>query len=297
MYLRLRKVQVSFALSTPRCPCRNGGDENAFQLSHSLSHFLSFTRRIFMPFSVMRIAILSDIHGNIAALDAVLADVSRRAVDRIVNLGDILSGPLFPRETADRLIPLDLPTIRGNHERQLLTLPPGRMGPSDRYADALLDRDHRAWIAGLPDQLWLERDVLMVHGAPGDDLCYWLESLAGDRTRAASEEEVEARARGVDAPLILCGHTHVPRIHRRPSGGLIVNPGSVGLPAYADDHPVPHRVETGSPHARYAIAERRGGVWRAELLSIDYDWEGAARAADARDRPDWAMALRTGLAA
>jgi predicted phosphodiesterase len=250
-----------------------------------------------MPFSIMRIAILSDIHGNIAALDAVLADVAARGVDRIVNLGDILSGPLFPCETADRLMGMDLPTIRGNHERQVLTLPPERMGLSDRYADAVLERRHRAWIAALPDQLWLEGAVLMVHGAPGDDLCYWLESLDGDRTRAASDEEVEARAGGVDAPLILCGHTHVPRVHRRRGGGLIVNPGSVGLPAYADDHPVPHRVETGSPHARYAIAERRGGRWAANIIAVTYDWEGAARAADARNRPDWAVALRTGFAA
>jgi len=249
-----------------------------------------------MPFSVMRIAILSDIHGNIAALDAVLADVERRGIDRIVNLGDILSGPLFPRETAERLIAMDLPTIRGNHERQLLTLPRDRMGPSDRYADAVLDRGHRDWIAGLPAALWPERDVLMVHGAPGDDLCYWLESVEGERTRPARDDEVEARARGVDAPLILCGHTHVPRIHRRASGGLIVNPGSVGLPAYADEHPSPHRVETESPHARYAIAERRDGEWAADLVAIAYDWESAARVAEARHRPDWAKALRTGFA-
>lgn len=72
----------------------------------------------------MKIAALSDIHGNLAALDAVLDavldDVRRRGADVIVNLGDILSGALHPAETADRLIALDLPTIKGNHERQLL---------------------------------------------------------------------------------------------------------------------------------------------------------------------------------
>jgi len=61
----------------------------------------------------MKIAAISDIHGNLFALDAVLADIDRRDVDLIVNLGDILSGPLLPRETADRLMALDLPTIRG----------------------------------------------------------------------------------------------------------------------------------------------------------------------------------------
>ena len=248
-----------------------------------------------MAFWVMSIAILSDIHGNILALDAVLADIAARGIDRIVNLGDILSGPLFPCETADRLMVLNLPTIRGNHERQLLTLSPDRMGLSDRYTASVLRPDHHDWIASLPESLWIADDVLMVHGAPGDDLCYWLESIEGDATRHATEQEVEERAGGIDAPLILCGHTHIPRIHRRSGGGMIVNPGSVGLPAYDDIYPVPHRVETGTPHARYAIVDRDAeGGWQAELVAIPYDWEAAARAAEARSRPDWARALRTG---
>ncbi|MFC3441948.1 metallophosphoesterase family protein [Sphingobium rhizovicinum] len=242
----------------------------------------------------MRIAILSDIHGNIAALDAVLADIVGRGVDRIVNLGDILSGPLFPCETADRLMALNLPTIRGNHERQLLTLAPDAMGPSDRYAHAMLEPRHRAWIASLPEHYWLSDDVLMVHGAPGGDLIYFLESIEDGGTRAATAQEVEERAGGVAAPLILCGHTHVPRIHHRPGGGMIVNPGSVGLPAYDDAHPVRHKVETGSPHARYAIVDQAETGWRAEIIAVDYDWERAAQWAQARGRVDWAQALRTG---
>ena len=77
----------------------------------------------------MRIAAVSDIHGNLFALDAVLADIERRAVDLIVNLGDIVSGPLLPSGTAQRLMALRLPTIRGNHERQVLTLDPARPDP------------------------------------------------------------------------------------------------------------------------------------------------------------------------
>lgn len=250
-----------------------------------------------MAIRAMTIAILSDIHGNIAALDAVLADIAARGVTRIVNLGDILSGPLFPSETADRLMAMNLPTIAGNHERQLLTLAPDRMGPSDRYAASRLTARHRDWIAALPAQHWLAPDVLMVHGAPGSDLVYFLETIEGEGLRAATDAEVEARAGGVAAPLILCGHTHVPRVHRRPCGGLVVNPGSVGLPAYADDQPMPHRVETGSPQARYAIVREQAEGWAAEMIAIDYDWESAARAAQARGRPDWAIALRTGRAA
>ena len=77
----------------------------------------------------MRIAAVSDIHGNLFALDAVLADIARRGVYLIVNLGDIVSGPLLPLDTAQRLMALGLPTIRGNHERQVLTMDLDRMGP------------------------------------------------------------------------------------------------------------------------------------------------------------------------
>ena len=82
----------------------------------------------------IRIAAISDIHGNLGALEAVLDDIELRGVDRTVNLGDIVSGPLYPRETAAVLIKLGLPTIRGNHERQLLAPDRNAMGPSDRYA-------------------------------------------------------------------------------------------------------------------------------------------------------------------
>ena len=65
----------------------------------------------------LRIAAISDIHGNLPALEAVLADIARRGADLVVNCGDILSGPLWPAETAERLMALNLPTIAGNHER------------------------------------------------------------------------------------------------------------------------------------------------------------------------------------
>jgi predicted phosphodiesterase len=81
----------------------------------------------------MRIAVLSDVHGNLPALDAVTADIAGRDADVVVNLGDLLSGAVQPRETADRLMDLDLPTVAGNHERQLLTLSPDRMSASDGW--------------------------------------------------------------------------------------------------------------------------------------------------------------------
>ncbi len=243
----------------------------------------------------MKIAVLSDIHGNLAALDAVLRDAAARDVDEIVNLGDILSGGLFPRETADRLIPLGLPTIRGNHERQLLDCAPETLGASDRYAAACLGPDHRAWIASLSATLRLNPEVLMVHGTPDCDLTYFLDTVTPEGLRPASDAELQERAGNRDVSVILCGHTHLPGIRMLEDGRLIVNPGSVGLPAYADDKPFPHVVETGSPHARYAVLTKAQGLWSAELCKVAYDWEQAARDAEAHGRSDWARALRTGL--
>jgi len=242
----------------------------------------------------MRIAVMSDIHGNLWALDAVLADIARRSVAATVNLGDILSGPLLPAETADRLMALDLPTIRGNHERQVLEHDPARMGASDRWAHDHIGPAHRAWIASLPASMRWQDDVLMVHGTPASDLVYWMETVDRAGQRPANYEEVVDRAGDAQASLILCGHTHVPRSMQLDDGRLVVNPGSVGLQAYDDDLPYPHKAENGTPHARYAVVERTGAGWSVEHYAVAYDWQAAAEVAARHGREDWAYALRTG---
>ncbi|MNY61103.1 Calcineurin-like phosphoesterase superfamily domain protein [compost metagenome] len=94
--------------------------------------------------------------------------------------------------------------------------------------------------------------------------------------------------------LVACGHTHLPRVMRASNGIVVVNPGSVGLQAYDDDHPHPHNVETGSPDARYALVERHHGQWTCTLLTVPYDHAAMAALAAANGRPDWAHALATG---
>lgn len=244
----------------------------------------------------MKIAVLSDIHGNLRALDAVLADAERRGIGRIVNLGDILSGPLDPAGTADRLMALGLETIRGNHERQLLDLPPERMGLSDSATIGRLEPRHLEWLAALPETFWLEPDLYACHGSPRSDLEYLLETVEPEGCRPAREEDVVARLGDIRAPMILCGHTHLPRHLQLGDGRQVVNPGSVGLPAYADDHPFPHVMETGTSHARYAVIERGAEGWSAELIAVTYDWQAAAADAAAAGRDDWARALATGFA-
>jgi predicted phosphodiesterase len=243
----------------------------------------------------MRIAALSDIHGNLFALEAVLEDVRCRGVDITVNLGDILSGALMPAETADRLMALDLPTIRGNHERQVLSRDPERMGASDRHAFDTLGQSHHAWMAQLPMVLRPVDGVFMCHATPYNDVDCYLEDLVEGELRPAPVGRVEERSRSCDASLILCGHSHIPRVMRLRTGQLIVNPGSVGIQAYQGHDPGPHKVEVGSPHARYAILERTPRGWKADLVAVPYDWDEAAKLAARNGREDWARALATGF--
>jgi predicted phosphodiesterase len=243
----------------------------------------------------MKIAAISDIHGNLGALDAVLADISRRGADVTVNLGDIVSGALQPPATAERLMTLDLPTIRGNHERQMLTDDREGMGPSDRFAAETITPSQRDWLTRLPATLRLTPEVFMCHATPSSDVDCYLEDIVDGEFMATTLAQVEARTGNCDASLILCGHSHIPRMTQLSSGQLIVNPGSVGIQAYAGHHPVPHILEMGAPHARYAMAERTPAGWRVDLIAVPYDWSAAARLADAHDRADWALALATGF--
>jgi predicted phosphodiesterase len=242
----------------------------------------------------MRIAVLSDIHGNLAALRAVVDDFARRSVDAIVNLGDSLSGPLLPLETAQFLMATDWVHLAGNHERQILTLTPQACGPSDAYARAQLGSTELGWIASLrPYHPWSE-DVFLCHGTPANDGEYFLETVEPGRLRPATPEEVRDRLGGISASVVVCGHTHVPRILRNAGGQLLVNPGSVGQPAYEDDLPVFHAVESGAPDARYAIIERHRLHWSVELIAVPYDHETMAALAVRNGRPEWENYLRHG---
>jgi predicted phosphodiesterase len=243
----------------------------------------------------VRIAAISDIHGNLGALDAVLDDIARRRVDITVNLGDILSGPLLPCETAERLMALDLPTIRGNHERQLLTDALDGMSASDRFTAVTLSSAHREWLTSLPASAWISEEVFLCHATPDSDVACFLENIRDGELIPASLPEIAHRTASCQAELIFCGHTHIARVAHLPCNQLIINPGSVGIQAYDGHHPVPHTVEVGSPHARYAIAERTESGWVVDLIAVPYDWEAAARIAERNARPDWARALRTGF--
>ncbi|SHI05985.1 metallophosphoesterase family protein [Marivita hallyeonensis] len=243
----------------------------------------------------MKFAVLADIHGNSDALKAVFADMDALGLTDAVNLGDHFSGPLDAHGTAELLMSRDFPSIRGNHDRWLIEKTPEDMGPSDRVAYDQLRPEHLDWLRTLSPTLTVFEDVFLCHGTPASDLAYWLERVEDDGTiRASTRAEIEAEAQGIDASLILCAHTHVPRVVRLTDGRVVLNPGSVGCPGYDDDHPVYHEMQTGTPNASYAIAEQKHAGWLITFRSVPYDPRGMVALAKAQNRPEWARAVGTG---
>jgi predicted phosphodiesterase len=248
----------------------------------------------------MRIAVIADIHGNIPALEAVLADLARRGgADLVVNLGDCVSGPLWPRETFERLEALGFPTVRGNHDRRPAEDPLPEMGPSDRFAHERLTKAQRGSLLALPMQIEVAPSVLAFHARPDHDERYLTDTITEGRLVRAPLGAIRKRLKALDPRfrILLCGHSHRTELIRLPGGPVIFNPGSVGAPAYEDPIEPAHVSEQGTPHARYGMIELNndGGKDSFEAIAVAYDHEAAARRAEDNGRPEWAHALRTGF--
>ena len=117
----------------------------------------------------MRLAVIADVHGNVPALETILADIARRGADLTINLGDCVSGPLWPREAMDLLESSAIPSVRGNHDRWVAETPRERMYPSDALAFDQLTPEQRRALGALPPRLDLEGGIVAVHGTPSDD--------------------------------------------------------------------------------------------------------------------------------
>lgn len=241
------------------------------------------------------IAVISDIHGNIWALEAVLKDIQRRGITRIFNLGDCAHGPLEPRITTQRLMELHAVTVRGNHEDDLINLPK-TISPSMAYTLQDLDENTTAWLKSLPQLAQFEDLLLFFHSTPSSAPMYLLEDFSGGYACLKEESAIQEQIKDYAQHVFVCGHSHYPRLVKLSDDRVVVNPGSVGLPAYTETEPLPHRVETGSPYARYAVINKTVTGWLVEEVCVSYEWEKAARTAENHGRPDWAVWLITGRA-
>jgi putative phosphoesterase len=204
----------------------------------------------------MRVAIVSDIHGNLAALEAVMADLDAQAPDVIVHGGDLaVIGPR-PAEVVDVIRQRGWPGVLGNTD-EILFDPSGRAVQERRaprlrdwlqtlfetltpWARERLGEERLAWLRRLPLE-WRRDDLLLVHAAPGD---LWRAPMPD-----APEEELTRVYGGRDAGLVVYGHIHRPYV--RQLGGLTVaNAGSVGLPYDGDPRPSYLLVDDGVPSVR-----------------------------------------------
>jgi putative phosphoesterase len=185
----------------------------------------------------MRVAAIYDIHGNLPALEAVIQDVRRAGVDRVVVGGDVLPGPL-PCETIARLVDLDLPVqfIQGNGDREVLARMEGtetawyRSAPEQwrepvRWTAQQLQPEHRQLLDGWAKTLRIKigelGEVLFCHATPRSDTEVF--------TRLTPEDRLLPVFAGLNAPVVICGHTHM-QFDRMIGGIRVVNAGSVGMP-------------------------------------------------------------------
>jgi predicted phosphodiesterase len=213
----------------------------------------------------VRDVVLFDVHGNMAALDAVLAEARAEGFDRLLFGGDlVLFGP-EPATCVDRLRGLGEPlvAIKGNTDRYVID----RQDDVACWADALGD-DRLAWLDALPAQLAVpEQDALLVHATPRGD-----EEMLMPETPAS---EAAAMLAGVGLHTLLCGHVHIQ--YRRPVAGHdVINPGSVGMPL------------DGDPRAAWAIVSDG----RVELRRTAYDVDAVADRVQRKDGPFAEMVVR-----
>ncbi|NVK35555.1 MAG: metallophosphoesterase family protein [Rhodobacteraceae bacterium] len=243
----------------------------------------------------MKLAIVSDVHGNLPALKAVIADLKLESPDQVVNLGDCVSARLWPEETAQLLRHTGWLTIRGNHDRLVAGEGPFEAGSADEYCAPLLSKESKDWLINLPVSHRLTDEIFLCHGTPTDDSVYLTEKNSGPKGHLPSETALLDLIKGETAPIICCGHTHIQRVVPiEKTGQTIVNPGSIGRPSYEVGHPLEGR-NSGTPHARYSLMTKSAYGWVYTHKLIPYDWETSAAEADKNGDPEWARALRLGF--
>ena len=228
----------------------------------------------------MRLALISDVHGNLPALESVLDEIAREDVDEILCLGDVAVGPQ-PGETLDRVRELACPVVLGNWDAYFIRGFPSHDTEIGRqlvemgewWADQL-SYEQRAFIETFVDEL--ERPGLIAfHGSPRsyEDFIY----------ATTPDEELMQMLDGTRAPMLAGGHTHFAMI-RSFDGALVVNPGSVGLPFVKQE-----TVMRISPWAEYAIVEAGDGQLSVDLRRTAFDVESLLELIRASGMPhaDW----------
>lgn len=233
----------------------------------------------------MRVAFVSDVHGNLPALRSALEFAERQGAERVVTAGDLVGDGPHPVEVVRELRGRGVAAIRGNVDRKVLELGDDRAKLEKKLDKKGKQRQNRAWtalqlvdapeerqwLAELPEQRWLEQEgsrVLVVHGSPRSDTDYLFPSL--------TPEALQRKLEPVDGPapaVLVCGHSHVP-FAREVAGIWVINCGSVGRPADGDPRGSLGLVEFGAR-----------GIARAGIARFPYPVEEVAAAVEERGVP------------
>lgn len=236
----------------------------------------------------MRLAVISDIHGNLPALEAILEDIAGQQAETVYHLGDLVGYNPFPEEVVTRVRDLGLTGVVGNYDLAVAAEVPDPVAEFLNPAITEMGRaiyhwtrervrqETKAYLRGLPRRLSLQvagRRLLLTHGSPRHVREYLRPRL--------TDAELAPVVGEISEEVLLVGHTHIPLV-RQVAGKWLVNPGSVGFP------------KDGDPRASYALLEVEGEV-RVEIRRVVYDVERTARALLAAGLPPQAAAdLRQG---
>lgn len=239
----------------------------------------------------MRIAILADIHSNLYALQAVLADAENRGVDSIVCAGDLVGYGPHPSEVISLLSEKEIPAVMGNYddaigyERFICGCDyknPADLKLAERSIEFTLKAttgEDKAYLRSLPAEIRLSsdgKDIVIVHGSP-----LRLNEYLHVDTPAETLNQMLDEAR---ADVLVCGHTHIP-YHRKLGKRHVVNAGSVGKPKH------------GNPNALYCILELYNSQVAALLVEVPYDVDRTARLIEENEilPNEFAAKLRLGM--
>jgi len=244
----------------------------------------------------MKIAILSDIHSNVYALQEVIKDAKSKDVDLMLNLGDSFYGPIAPRETYELIKENNFINICGNQDREILeaSLDTLEKNKTLKYVYEDLGEDVLYWIQSLPFEKFIGDDLYITHGTQHDDSVYMLEDVKSGKPVLRTDKEILELIDDVESKFVMCGHSHTARCANLSTGQVVINPGSVGLQAYKDEKPYIHKIENLTSDASYVILNVNTEEYNLELVKVPYDYEKAALKAEENGREDWAYSLRTG---
>lgn len=257
-----------------------------------------------------RLALFSDIHGNLPALDSVLGAIDAAGIDETYCLGDLVGYGPDPSGVIGRIRERGIPTVRGNYDDGVgnrrgdcgcyyATEQARRDGEASyAFTDRALDAEHTAWLAALPDTIRLDIDglrVLLAHGSPRKINEY----LMADR----SDEQLARLAADADADVVCIGHTHIPyhRVVTGASGAPVhyVNTGSLGKPKDGDPRACwtelvigsAEEVRTAAPDDQIAGPGANPNLWvAARFHRVEYDVAEVQAAMRAAGLPDTLIA-------